>query len=113
MDAMQTIANMENVASLINQAVTLRDKRNSLRVSVSIVVDVQDSGSIQATFSATNISRTGAFLKKIHPSIPLPAVNSVLKLQLRWPVDTPIPPVEINAEVMRVELDGVGVKFLY
>jgi len=104
---------MSSVAKMIDEAVRQQELRGSPRVSVSINVDVQENDHVQVTFSAIDISRTGAFLKCSQPGVKLPLLGSRLKLLLRWPVETPTPPVNVNARVVRLEADGFGVKFLY
>jgi hypothetical protein len=104
---------MLDVAKTIEEAVALHERRVSMRFPVSIEVEMMEEGGLLVTFHATDISRTGAFLRLRDSGVLLPGLGSKLKLLLKWPVDTPTPPVNINAEVVRLESDGVGVKFLY
>ena len=87
------------------------DRRLDPRISTRIdaVVDDPDHGSL--VFTASGFSRTGAFLKRRDDTTPLPVVGSVIHLVFRWPLETKIPPVHVDAKVIRQTEDGVGVQF--
>ena len=51
------------------------------------------------------------FLKRRDNTTPLPAVGTAIHLVFRWPMETKIPPVHVEAKVIRQTEDGVGVQF--
>jgi len=104
---------MNAAASSIEQAVDYIERRTSMRFSVSVEVDLHDERFGQLRYEAIDISRGGAFLRRIDSQTPLPEHGSTVNLLLRWPVDTPTPPVAVKAIVVRCTTDGVGVSFQY
>ena len=88
------------------------EKRNDLRNPVSITAELLDSNSGIRTFIARDFSKTGAFLENTDPARPLPVVDTKIKLKFRWPQETRIPSVEVEAVVIRQTNDGIGVRFI-
>ncbi|MDX5152456.1 MAG: PilZ domain-containing protein, partial [Acidiferrobacterales bacterium] len=64
-------------------------------------------------FQVTDLSKTGAFLIKEDGGGDSPTVGARVRLKLVWPMDTDTPPLEVDADVMRVTDDGIGVQFNY
>ena len=87
------------------------DRRLDPRITTRIeaVVDHAEHGSL--VFTASGFSRTGAFLRRHEHETPLPLVGSVIQLVFHWPLETKIPPVRVEAKVIRRTEDGVGVQF--
>jgi len=104
---------MNVTATTIEQAVDYIERRSSMRFSVSVEVDLHDECHGELKYQAIDISRGGAFLRRMDNHTPLPKHGSVVKLLLRWPVDTPTPPVAVKAVVVRCTTEGVGVSFQY
>jgi len=104
---------MNAAASSIDQAVDYLERRTSMRFSVSVDVDLFDSRLGELKYQAIDISRGGAFLRRLDERTPLPEHGAIVKLMLRWPVDTPTPPVAVKAVVVRCTTEGVGVSFQY
>lgn len=104
---------MSAAASSIQEAVDYIERRTSMRFSVSVDVDLHDECHGELKFQAIDISRGGAFLRRLDNHTPLPKHGTVVKLMLRWPVDTPTPPVAVQAIVVRCTTEGVGVSFQY
>lgn len=86
--------------------------REHERMSINVIAEVI-SGSGTGKFQVTDLSKTGAFLiRGEDSSVSLEAGTSV-KLKLIWPMDPQTPPLEVDAEVMRVTDEGIGVQFSY
>jgi hypothetical protein len=83
------------------------DPRHS--ANVEAIVDDPQRGPLQ--FTARGFSRTGAFLQRRDADTPLPAVGETIHLMFKWPLETQIPPVKVEARVVRQTADGVGVQF--
>jgi len=90
---------------------TKAERRLDPRHGTRLVAEVEDPRLGALAFTATGFSRTGAFLQRIGREVPLPAVGSIVQLTLHWPIETHIPPVRVEAEVIRQAEDGVGVRF--
>jgi hypothetical protein len=91
--------------------VPLKEKRELLRNSVTMIVELTDKDQITRKYTARNFSTDGAFLEKEEQSTPLPEVGSKVQLRISWPLETHLNPVEIGAEVVHAADDGVGVSF--
>jgi hypothetical protein len=87
------------------------DRRLDPRISTRIDAVVDDAQHGSLVFTASGFSRTGAFLRRREPGTPLPVVGSVIQLVFNWPLETKIPPVRVEAKVIRQTEDGVGVLF--
>lgn len=86
--------------------------REHERMSINVIAEVI-SGNGTGKFQVTDLSKTGAFLiRGEDSSVALEAGTSV-KLKLVWPMDPQTPPLEVDAEVMRVTDEGIGVQFSY
>lgn len=91
--------------------VPLKEKREMLRNSVTMIVEMTDNDQITKKYTARNFSTDGAFLEKTEKSTSLPEVGSKVQLRISWPLETHLNPVEISAEVIHAVDDGVGVSF--
>ena len=87
--------------------------REHERMPINVVAEVSsDSGGI-TKFQVTDLSKTGAFLIKEDGGSDSPEVGARIRLKLVWPMDTDTPPLEVEADVMRVTDEGIGVQFNY
>jgi hypothetical protein len=84
------------------------DPRLATRL-ISAIVEDPEHGAL--VFTADAFSRTGAFLRRLDKLTPLPKVGDIIKLVLRWPVETRMHPVHVDAKVVRLTEYGVGVQF--
>lgn len=84
------------------------DPRLATRLISAIIEDPQHGSLV---YTADAFSRTGAFLRRLDKSTPLPAVGDIVKLVLRWPIETKMQPVRVDAKVVRSTDYGVGVQF--
>ena len=91
--------------------VPLNEKREMLRNSVTMIVEMTDGDQITRKYTARNFSTNGAFLEKCESSTPLPEVGSKVQLRISWPIETHLEPVAITAEVAHAADDGIGVSF--
>lgn len=87
------------------------DRRLDPRENTRLEAVVRDAQHGTLVFTAGRFSRTGAFLTPRDPATPLPAVGATIRLTFHWPLQTEIPPVEVDAKVVRQTDDGVGVQF--
>ncbi len=87
------------------------DRRADPRLTTRLEALVEDPQHGLLIFTASGFSRTGAFLQRRDATTPLPAVGNTVQLMFRWPLETKIPPVRVEAKVMRHTEDGVGVLF--
>jgi hypothetical protein len=87
------------------------DRRLDPRITTRIDAIVDDAEHGSLVFTASGFSRTGAFLRRREHDTPLPLVGSVIRLVFHWPLETKIPPVRVEAKVIRRTDDGVGVLF--
>src|SRR5437899_12732356 len=87
------------------------ERRTDARHSARIDAVLDDPSHASLGFTASGFSRTGAFLKRRDNTTPLPAVGTAIHLVFRWPMETKIPPVHVEAKVIRQTEDGVGVQF--
>jgi len=87
--------------------------REHERMPISVVAEVSSDADEMTRFQVTDLSKTGAFLIKDKADSKSPAVGSRVHLKLVWPMDTDTPPLEVEADVMRVTDDGIGVQFNY
>ncbi len=83
------------------------DPRYDTRVEATI----EDSRYESTVFTTSGFSRSGAFLQRTNTGAALPPVGSIIKLVLHWPLQTQMPPVRIEAKVIRQTPDGIGVRF--
>lgn len=87
------------------------ERREDARLATHIEAVIDDARYQSLVFTASGFSRTGAFLQRREGTVPLPAVGSAIRLVFRWPLETAIPPVRVDARVVRQTDDGVGVQF--
>lgn len=87
------------------------DRRLDPRESTRLDAVIEDAQHGLLVFTASGFSRTGAFLQRRDPATPLPLVGATIRLMFRWPLETQIPPVQVDARVIRQTEDGVGVQF--
>ena len=89
----------------------MNEKREHPRNPVTILVELTDSNKKVTHYIARDFSPTGAFLERNDNDTSLPDLNTTVFLKISWPLETHIPPVEVEADIMRVDDNGVGVKF--
>ena len=94
-----------------NHDQTASDRRSDPRFPTQLEAVVHDASLGTLNFVATRFSQTGAFLQRRDDKTPLPAIGSVVKLALHWPLENNAPPVQVDATVVRQEATGVGVRF--
>ena len=87
--------------------------REHERMPISVIAEVSTDGAVLTKFQVTDLSKTGAFLIREDGATDGPEIGSRVRLKLVWPMDTDTPPLEVDAEVMRVTDDGIGVQFNY
>lgn len=86
--------------------------RIDFRDSVSLVVQLVDPVLGVLTFRARDFSKSGAFLERTDPSTPLPAVGTKVHLTIKWPLTPDGSPVEVDADILRQEDNGVAARFI-
>lgn len=84
------------------------DPRLATRLISAIIEDPRHGALV---YTADAFSRTGAFLRRLDKSTPLPGIGDIVKLVLRWPIETKMQPVRVDAKVVRLNEHGVGVQF--
>lgn len=87
------------------------DRRLDTRITTRIDAVVDDPVHGSLIFTASGFSRTGAFLQRREANTPLPAIGNTIRLVFQWPLETKIPPVRVEARVIRQTENGVGVQF--
>jgi PilZ domain len=87
------------------------DRRMDQRLTTRLDAAVEDAEHGTLHFITSGFSRSGAFLKRRDGATPLPAIGSVIQIVFRWPLETHMPPVRVEATVVRQTDDGVGVRF--
>lgn len=87
------------------------ERRLDPRIGTRLAAIIEDAQHGSLIFTASGFSRTGAFLQRLDKDTPLPAINSVVQLVFHWPLETKMPPVRVEAKVMRHTSEGVGVQF--
>lgn len=95
----------------VNPVLDQLDRRLDARMSTRLHAVVEDPRLGSLVFTASGFSRTGAFLQRRDKNGVLPAIGSVVKLEIHWPLETKLRPVEVEARVVRQTDDGVGVQF--
>ena len=87
--------------------------REHERMPINVIAEVSSDSMAAVKFQVTDLSKTGAFLIKGSDGASSPAVGARIRLKLVWPMDPQTPPLEVDADVMRVTADGIGVQFSY
>jgi PilZ domain len=87
------------------------DRRMDQRLTTRLDATVEDAEHGALHFTTSGFSRSGAFLKRRDDAAPLPVIGSVIQIVFSWPLDTQMPPVRVEATVVRQTEDGVGVRF--
>lgn len=87
------------------------ERRIEPRYPARLEAVVEDTEHGKLTFTASGFSRAGAFLRRRDNDTPLPSIGSIVKLSFIWPLETQIPPVRVEATIVRHTEDGVGVQF--
>lgn len=86
--------------------------REHERLPINVVAEVSSDGST-SKFQVTDLSKTGAYMLKGSDGNGGLEVGTKVKLKLVWPMDPETPPLEVDAEVMRITDDGIGVQFSF
>lgn len=93
-------------------ATYLRERRGKPRLATRLVAAmVEDPKHGTLVFTADRISGKGAYLQRVDKNTPLPGIGSLIKVTLRWPVETNTPTVCVAARVVRQTSNGVGVQY--
>ena len=87
------------------------DRRLDQRLTTRLEAVVQDGVHGTLVFTTSGFSRSGAFLRRRDDKTALPSVGAVIHITFRWPLETNMPPVQVEAKVVRHADDGVGVRF--
>lgn len=87
------------------------ERRLDQRLTTRLEAIVEDDAHGTLVFTTSGFSRSGAFLKRRDEQTVLPPVGSMVKITFRWPLETHMPPVQVEAKVVRHGEDGVGVRF--
>jgi hypothetical protein len=87
------------------------ERRLDQRLTTRLEAVVEDAAQGTLVFTTSGFSRTGAFLRRRDDRVALPAIGSVIQITFRWPLETHMPPVRVEAKVVRQADDGVGVRF--
>lgn len=87
------------------------DRRVDPRLATRLEAIVDDVRYGALTFTASGFSRSGAFLQRRDNGTPLPMIGSLIQIVFRWPLETHIPPVRVEAKVVRQTDNGIGVHF--
>jgi hypothetical protein len=87
--------------------------REHERMPINVIAEVSGGSAIAGKYQVSDLSKTGAYLMKGIDSGNSPDVGAKVKLKLVWPMDPDTPPLEVDAEVMRVTDDGIGVQFTF
>jgi hypothetical protein len=87
------------------------ERRMDERLTTRLDAAVEDAVHGTLVFTTSGFSRSGAFLRRRDAATPLPVVGSVIKIVFSWPLETQMPPVRVEATVVRQAEDGVGVRF--
>ncbi len=92
--------------------ILLMEKRKHIRESVTFTVELTDGVLGKQTFQARNFSKSGIFLERTDSSTPLPPVGAKVHLVIKWPMESELAPLEVDADITRQEDDGVGARFV-
>ena len=87
------------------------DRRLDQRITSRLEAVVEDAARGETVYTTSGFSRSGAFLRRRDAAVPLPPVGSVINILFRWPLETQMPPVRVEATVVRHGDNGVGVRF--
>jgi len=87
------------------------DRRLDQRLTTRLEAVVEDAAHGSLVFTTSGFSRTGAFLRRRDNGTLLPPIGSVIQITFRWPLETHMPPVKVEAKVVRQTGDGIGVRF--
>lgn len=87
------------------------DRRLDQRITSRLEAVVEYGAHGPTVFTTCGFSRSGAFLRRRDNTLPLPPIGSVINILFRWPLETQMPPVRVEATVVRHGDDGVGVRF--
>jgi len=87
------------------------DRRLDQRLTTRLEAIVEDSVLGTLVFVTSGFSRSGAFLRRRDENTSLPEIGSAIRITFRWPLETHMPPVQVEAKVVRQTEDGVGVRF--
>jgi hypothetical protein len=88
------------------------DRRLDPRYNTRVEATIEDSKYESIVFTTSGFSRTGAFLQpRQNTTAPLPMVGTIIKLIFHWPLETHMPPIRVEAKVIRQTSDGIGVRF--
>ena len=85
------------------------NQRSNARFAMAMDVRVTLSDGHNCIMKTRNVSDTGAFLE--NADIPPPPAGAVITIQVMDPLDTEEAP-QVKAEVMHVNAEGFGVRFL-
>ncbi len=87
----------------------MSERRDNQRIGVRLEVEVkleQDSASMHTR----DISTNGVFLEC--ETTRLPTVGSICIIRIKQPLGNGEPPPDVKAEVVRIDADGIALKFI-
>jgi len=87
--------------------------REHERMPINVIAEVSSDSAELGKYQVADLSKTGAYLMRGDAAGDAPAVGTRVKLKLVWPMDPETPPLQVDAEVMRVTEDGIGVQFSF
>jgi len=87
--------------------------REHERMPINVIAEVSSESGDLGKYQVSDLSKTGAYLMRGETAGDAPAVGARVKLKLVWPMDPETPPLQVDAEVMRVTDDGIGVQFSF
>lgn len=87
--------------------------REHERMPINVVAEVTGDSIEICRFKVTDLSKTGAYLSTAEKSNPGIKVGTRIHLRLTWPIDTGTAPLEVDADVIRAEEEGIGIQFVY
>jgi len=87
--------------------------REHERMPINVIAEVSSESGDLGKYQVSDLSKTGAYLMRGEAAGDAPVVGARVKLKLVWPMDPETPPLQVDAEVMRVTDDGIGVQFSF
>lgn len=87
--------------------------REHERMPINVIAEVISEVSGTGKYQVTDLSKTGAFLIRGEENGTDLKIGENVKLKLVWPMDPQTPPLEVDASVMRVTDEGIGVQFSF
>jgi hypothetical protein len=87
----------------------MSERRDIQRIGVRLEVEVKTEKD-SASMHTRDISTNGLFLEC--ETTALPTVGTLLIIRIKQPLGDGEPPPEVKAEVVRIDKDGIALKFI-